>query len=37
LCSLFPSNYGTRVLVMSSGFNSFLLLMDQQISKCVVV
>jgi hypothetical protein len=34
LCSLFLSNYGTRVLAYVPRFNSFLLLRDEQNSKC---
>jgi hypothetical protein len=37
LCSLFSSNYGTSVLAYVPGFNSFLLLRDEQNSKCVCV
>jgi hypothetical protein len=35
LSSLFSSSYGTRVFLLSLGFNSFLLLTDEQNSKCV--
>jgi hypothetical protein len=37
LCSLFSSNYGTRVLAYVPRFNSFLLPRDEQNSKCVCV
>jgi hypothetical protein len=37
LYSLFSSNYGLEFLLMSPGFNSFLLLRDEQNSKCVGV
>jgi hypothetical protein len=35
LCSLFLSNYDTGVLAYVPGFNSFLLLRDEQNSVCV--
>jgi hypothetical protein len=35
LCSLFSSNYSTGVLAYVPRLNSFLLLRDEQNSKCV--
>jgi hypothetical protein len=37
LCSLFSSSYGTRILAYIPRFNYFLLLRDEQNSKCVCV